>query len=91
MYTGPSFAPIQSVNNLYGNGPQASGTFTITNTVAAAGPAVVAVAGAGVLAVAGAAAAAAYVAVVVGPVCKMPNLGRISHKARIGIKPESKI
>jgi hypothetical protein len=79
MYTGPSFAPIRSINSYYGNGRVTMGSvIALTNTVttvnaAAVGNIVGVVVGGGIGAVVGA---------VVGPVCKTPNLGRIGEQSR---------
>lgn len=79
MYTGPSFAPIRSINNYYGNGRVSLGSvIALTNTVTTVNAVAVGnIVGAAVGGVVG-----AVVGAVVGPVCKTPNLGRIGDNSK---------
>jgi hypothetical protein len=87
MSVGPVFAPIRAINNEYGNGRLTMGSvIALTNTVTTVNAAAVVnvAAVALVAAVAAAAVGAAYVAVVVGPVCKTPNFLGMGDDSRIG-------
>ncbi len=75
MYTGPTFAPLRSINNQYGNGRTTLGWLALTNTLSTVNGGIVGnIVGGIVGGVVG-----AIVGGVVGPVCKIPNLGRIGQ------------